>query len=196
MKITRTLYVHRRSAWRAWLKKHHQTAREIWLVYYKKDSGRPRISYNDAINEAICFGWIDSTAKPLNDKSYCQRFSPRRKGSPISELNKARARRLIREGRMAPAGLTSLKDALRQGAVFHKGKIRETRAWREAPDILKALKADPEAWRHYRKFPQTYRRIRTAWIEGARHRPSVFRTRLGYFVRMTSQNKRFGMLRG
>ncbi|HEV8660354.1 MAG TPA: hypothetical protein VGS96_17240, partial [Thermoanaerobaculia bacterium] len=92
----RTLYVHRVSDWRAWLRKHHKTAREIWLVYYRKSSGKPRISYNDAVHEAIAFGWIDSTVKKLDVDRFAQRFTPRRPGSKASEMNKARARRLVR----------------------------------------------------------------------------------------------------
>src|SRR5712692_182914 len=99
-KVTATLYVHRVADWRAWLRKHHKTSREIWLVYYRKDSGKPRISYNDAVDEALCFGWIDSTAKKIDADRTAQRFTPRRPGSPTSEMNKARARRLVREQRM------------------------------------------------------------------------------------------------
>jgi uncharacterized protein YdeI (YjbR/CyaY-like superfamily) len=194
MKITKTLYVHKPKDWRAWLKTNHAKAREIWLVYYKKDSGKPRISYNDAVDEAICFGWIDSTAKTLDKKRYCQRFSPRRHGSLFSELNKARAKRLIQEGRMAPAGLESLKNALGGGARLHRGKIRETRGWKVPDDIRRAMEKVPRAWGNFRKFPVVYQRIRVAFVEGARNRPGMFKTRLNYLVKMSALNKRFGML--
>ncbi|HTI05612.1 MAG TPA: hypothetical protein VL549_09865 [Gemmatimonadales bacterium] len=79
MKIGKTFYAKNAREWRAWLAKHHRRAPEIWLIYYKKASGKPRIPYNDAVDEALCYGWIDSILKPIDDKKYAQRFSPRRK---------------------------------------------------------------------------------------------------------------------
>lgn len=105
MKVTRTLYVHHVADWRAWLRKHHMTSREIWLISYRKSSGKPRLSYNDSVDEALCFGWIDSIQKKIDDDRLAQRFTPRRPGSTTSEMNKARARRLVRERRMTAAGL-------------------------------------------------------------------------------------------
>jgi uncharacterized protein YdeI (YjbR/CyaY-like superfamily) len=110
VKVTRSLYVHRVTDWRAWLRAHHKTRREIWLVYYRKASGKPRISHSDAVDEALCFGWIDSQAAPLDAGRFAQRFTPRRPGSPVSEMNRTRARRLIREKRMTRAGLDALGD--------------------------------------------------------------------------------------
>lgn len=195
MNVTRTLYVHRTLDWRAWLKKNQAKAKEVWLIYYKKGSGKPRLPYNDAVNEALCFGWIDSTVKSLGPDRFCQRFTPRRKGSPCSELNKHRAIRMIREGRMTPAGLAALEGALGDGARVHRGAIRHTRPWKVPPDILKKLKGNKPAWRHFQLFPETYRRIRVHWIDAARNRPAVFKRRLDYFLERTAQNRRFGMLR-
>jgi uncharacterized protein YdeI (YjbR/CyaY-like superfamily) len=187
MKLGRMLDVTSAAAWRRWLEKHHARAAEIWLVYHRKASGRGRISYNDAVDEALCFGWIDSTGKPIDEGRWAQRFTPRRKGSPISELNKTRVRRLAREGRMTPAGLA---------ALAHEPDLHRPRRLTLAPDVAAALRADPAVWRNYRAFPEVYRRIRIAWIEGARKRPDVFRVRLAYFVRMTAKNKRYGMVQG
>lgn len=181
-KLTRTLYVHRVADWRAWLRKHHTSAREIWLVYYRKNSGKPRISYNDAVDEALCFGWIDSTVKKIDADRNAQRFTPRRPGSPTSEMNKARARRLVRERRMTPAGLHAI------------GTLRAPRLVISA-DVKAALERDPAAWQHFRRFPVAYRRIRIAFVEGARGRPAEFRRRLGNLVRRSAKNQRFGMVR-
>ena len=182
MKITRTLYVHRVADWRAWLRKHHKTSRDIWLVYYKKSTGKPRISYNDAVDEALCFGWIDSTQKKLDDDRTAQRYSPRRPGSPTSEMNKARARGLVRERRMTPAGLAAIGSLTAQRLVV-------------APDIKAAFEKNAEAWKHFRRFPIAYRRIRIAFVEGARDRPAEFKRRLRNLVRMSAKNERFGMVR-
>jgi uncharacterized protein YdeI (YjbR/CyaY-like superfamily) len=182
MKVTRTLYVHRVADWRAWLRKHHKTSREIWLVYYRKDSGKPRISYNDSVDEALCFGWIDSTAKKLDADRFAQRFTPRRSGSNTSEMNKARARRLVREKRMTPAGLAAI------------GTLHAPRLVIPA-DIRAAFVRDADAWKHFQRFPASYRRIRVAFVEGARRRPEEFRRRLRNLVRMSAKNERFGMVR-
>jgi len=182
MKVTRTLYVHRAADWRAWLRKHHRTEPEIWLVYYRKAAGKPRISYGDAVDEALCFGWIDSQAAPLDADRFAQRFTPRRPGSPVSELNRARARRLIEAKRMTTAGLAVLGDLRPRRVVV-------------PPDIKAALQADPPAWEHFRRFPATYRRVRIAFVAGARGRPDEFKRRLGHLVRRSAKNERFGTIR-
>src|SRR5436309_15631435 len=112
MDVTETLYVHTAAAWRAWLKKHHATAKEIFLIYYKKHSGRPRISYNDAVDQALCFGWIDSITKTIDENRWAQRFTPRRKCSPLSEMTKARVRRMIREKQITSAARKALASSL------------------------------------------------------------------------------------
>jgi uncharacterized protein YdeI (YjbR/CyaY-like superfamily) len=183
MKLGETLDVRTRSAWRAWLRRNHARKNEIWLMYHAKASGKSSLAYNDAVDEAICFGWIDSTVKKVGSTSRAQRFTPRRKGSPVSEMNKARARRLVREGRMTPIGRVALGSALQREPLV------------VAPDVRRALRAEPGAWARFEKFPAAYRRIRLGFIEGARGRPEIFATRLRYFVRMSAQGKRYGMVR-
>src|SRR5436190_20780518 len=112
MQIGKTLYVSTRRAWRAWLAKHHNTETEIWLIYYKKHSSHPRIPYNDAVEEALCYGWIDSTLKPIDDEKYAQRFTPRKSKAKWSAMNIERMRRLIRQKKVTRAGLTAAKDVL------------------------------------------------------------------------------------
>jgi uncharacterized protein YdeI (YjbR/CyaY-like superfamily) len=177
----RTLDVRTASEWRAWLQAHHATEPEVWLVYHSKASGRPSIAYNDAVDEALCFGWIDSTVRKLGPDSRAQRFTPRRKGSPLSEMNKVRVRRLAEVGRMIPAGMAAAGDVLDEPFSI-------------PPDILARLQADETVWRNFQAFPDSYQRIRIGWIEGARSRPEVFETRLRYFLRMTARNKRYGMV--
>ena len=179
--IGETLDVTDAAAWRAWLQEHHASKDEVWLVFHSKASGRPSISYNDAVEEALCFGWIDSVNKKLDADRRVQRFTPRRPGSPVSEMNKVRAHRLIEAGRMTTAGLSKIQAYLDEPLVL-------------AEDILEALRADPVAWRNFQDFPESYKRIRTGWIEAARPRPQTFRQRLDYFVRMTAKGKRFGMV--
>jgi uncharacterized protein YdeI (YjbR/CyaY-like superfamily) len=182
VKVGRTLYVHRIADWRAWLRKNHKTRREVWLVYYTKASGKPRISYNDAVEEALCFGWIDSQAATLDADRFAQRFTPRRPGSPVSEMNRARVRRLVREKRMTKAGLDAI-GSLRVGRVVIP------------PDVKAALQREPLAWTHFQRFPTAYRRMRVAFVEGARRRPDELKWRLAHLVRRSAKNERFGMIR-
>jgi uncharacterized protein YdeI (YjbR/CyaY-like superfamily) len=184
MKVGDTLDPRTRAAWRNWLRRNHARKKEIWLVYHAKASGRSSISYNDAVDEAICFGWIDSTVKKLDARSRAQRFTPRRMGSPVSEMNRARARRLVRDRRMTAAGRAALGSALRREPLVVAG------------DVRRALRAEPGAWSRFERLPVAYKRIRLGFIEGARGRPEIFTTRLRYFARMTAQGKRYGMVRG
>ena len=107
-----TLHVIHRRDWREWLKKNHKQKKEIWLIYYRKSSGKPRIPYHDAVEEALCFGWIDNLQRGIDEEKYAQRFSHRKIGSRWSQTNLERARRLIKEGKMKPVGLELVKDAL------------------------------------------------------------------------------------
>jgi uncharacterized protein YdeI (YjbR/CyaY-like superfamily) len=179
MDITKTLYVKKRKDWRDWLKNHYKTEKEIWLVYYKIQSGKPRIPYEDAVEEALCFGWIDSTVKPLDDERYAQRFSPRNPKSAYSQPNKERLRMLARKGRVAKDVLASLGNILKE-----KFKV--------PPDILQAIKADPRVWKNFQSYPKAYQRIRIAFVDGSRKRPEEFKKRLNYFIKMTGQNKQIG----
>jgi uncharacterized protein YdeI (YjbR/CyaY-like superfamily) len=193
MEIGKTLYVKDRDKWRRWLEKNHAKASEIWLIYYRKSSGKPRISYNDAIEEALCFGWIDSIAKPIDEISWAQRFTPRRKGSKLSELNKERVRRLIKAKKMTVAGLEKIKHELHPDSLKPNWKPI-VKKYILAKDILDELRKDPVVWKNFQKFPESYKKIRIAWIDSSRRRPEVFKTRLNYFIKMTAKNKRYGML--
>ena len=179
MKVTRTLHVTDRKKWRAWLRKHYKTEKEIWLVYYKKETGKPRIAYNDAVEEALCFGWIDSIVKTLDAKRSAQRFSPRKPKSKYSPANKERLRKLVKQRKVIKEVLETLGDILEEKLEIPK-------------DILKAIKGNKEAWNNFQKFSDAYKRIRIGFIDGARKRPEEFKKRLRYFIKMTEKNKQYG----
>jgi uncharacterized protein YdeI (YjbR/CyaY-like superfamily) len=181
MEIGETLEVSQRSAWRQWLAEHGATAKEIWLVLYKPDSGKAQLTYLDAVEEGLCFGWIDSIAKKLDDERTAQRFSPRRPRSNWTELNKERARRLIAAGLMTEGGYATLPDL-------------SVESFRIPADILAALQADSETWANFQNFPAVYQRIRVGFVEEMRKNPGVFQTRLNNLLRKTKQNKMFGTL--
>jgi uncharacterized protein YdeI (YjbR/CyaY-like superfamily) len=179
MEITKTLRVTNRKDWRKWLRQHYKTEKEIWLVYYKKETGKPRIVYNDAVEEALCFGWIDSIVKTLDEKRTVQRFSPRKPKSKYSAANQERLRKLTKQRKV----IKEVREAL--------GDISEEKF--EIPkDILKVIKANKEAWNNFRKFSDAYKRIRIGFIDGARKRPKEFKKRLRYFIKMTEKNKQYG----
>jgi uncharacterized protein YdeI (YjbR/CyaY-like superfamily) len=174
------LYVTNRKEWRDWLKKHFKSEKEIWLVYYKKHTGKPRIPYNEAVEEALCFGWIDSTVKRIDTERFAQRFSVRNPKSPYSQANQERLRTLIQQGNVAKDVLATLRGLTLEEEF-------------EIPrDILNAIKLNTQAWKNFQGFSESYIRIRIAFIEGARNRPREFAKRLDYFIRMTEKNKQFG----
>jgi uncharacterized protein YdeI (YjbR/CyaY-like superfamily) len=173
------LYVTNGREWRDWLKRHYKSEKEVWLVYYKKHTGEPRIPYNDAVEEALCFGWIDSTVKSVDEDRYAQRFSLRNPKSPYSQANKERLRWLVKQGKVVDGVLATL------------GSLVEDQ-FETPPDILKAIKANKEAWKNFQSFSQPYIRIRIAFIDAARNRPQEFTKRLGYFIEMAEKNRQFG----
>jgi uncharacterized protein YdeI (YjbR/CyaY-like superfamily) len=179
MDITETLYVATREAWRDWLAAHHEAASEIWLVSYRKHTGRPSLPYNDAVEVALCFGWIDSTRKGIDDERYAQRYTPRRAGSAYSQLNRERLARLDTQGLLLPPVREAL-DAIRPEAY-------------EVPeDILAALKADEQAWAFFQTTSPPYQRIRAAYVDAARAKPAEFEKRLRHLVAQTARGKQFG----
>lgn len=175
----RTLYITNRKDWRAWLQKHFDKEKDIWLVYPKKASGKKRIAYNDAVEEALCFGWIDSTVKSLDEDSSIQRFSPRNPKSTYSQLNKERLKWLLEHNLLHPTQLEKAKEIAAEKFVFPE-------------DIIDAIKEDEMAWKNYQLFSDTYKRIRIAYIDKGREHPEEFRKRLNNFINKTRENKRIG----
>ncbi len=179
MNIGKTLYVKNRTQWRTWLEKNHDKASEIWLIYYRKASGKPRMPHNESVEEALCFGWIDSIQKKIDEERLAQRFTPRKPKSNWSTLNLERMKRLIKEKRMTPVGLK-----------YYPGET----VFKIPSDILNEIKKDKETWENFQNFDESYQIIRTGFIEGARSRPEEFKKRLNYFLKKTKESKQFGML--
>ena len=170
------LHVTNRKEWRAWLKKHYKSEKEVWLVYYRKHTGQPRIPYNEAVEGALCFGWIDSTVKSIDEDRFAQRFSPRNPKSRYSQANRERLRALAKQGKVMNEVMATLGDLAEEEF--------------EIPtDILEASK---DAWKNFQGFSQSYIRIRIAFIDAARNRPQEFEKRLRYFIQMAEKNKQFG----
>jgi len=179
MKISKTLYVPDRKSWRGWLRKNFRKEKEIWLVYYRKDAGKPRVPYNDAVEEALCFGWIDSTVKKLDKDRFAQRYSPRIPRSEYSQTNKERLQHLIARGKVRKNILARMGDIAPENYVF-------------PADIMKVLRTNRLAHENFKKFSAPYQRIRIAYIDRARLQPLEFKKRLDNFLKLTEQNKQFG----
>ena len=165
-----------RQMWRDWLAEHFESDKEIWLVLPLKASGKNTISYNDAVEEALCFGWIDGVTGSLDSGHQLRRFTPRRKGSPYSRPNIERLIWLDAQGMIHPKIRESVLPLIQTPYVFPE-------------DIILKLQEDPTVWQNYSSFTEPYRRIRVAYIDAARKRPEEFERRLAHFIRSTAQNK-------
>ena len=169
-------YTNDRSEWRAYLAEHFETASEIWFVFPMKNAGEEGLSYNDAVEEALCFGWIDSINKRLDELHCIRRFSPRKPGSGYSQPNIERLKWLDERGMVHPKIRESVLPVIQAPFVFPE-------------DILDALKQDETVWANYQQFADSYKRIRIAYIDAARKRPEEFQKRLNSFIEKTRHNK-------
>lgn len=155
-----------RGKWRAWLEKHHDEEKGLWLLYYKRGAGKTSITYPEALEEALCYGWIDSVVKKFNEEKYMQRYTPRNPRSMWSASNKERAERLIREGRMTEHGLAKIEAAKRNGSWTRLDVIDRDR---ETPrDLLDALARDAEAGACFEKMPPFFKRLYGFWVDSAK----------------------------
>jgi uncharacterized protein YdeI (YjbR/CyaY-like superfamily) len=183
------LHVTSRDDWRAWLADHYQSETEVWLLYYKKHTGRLRIPYEHAVEVALCFGWIDSIVKRVDDETFAQKFTPRRDHTNWSALNKQRVRKLIQEGRMTDAGLAKIDLAILDEKAAAKPSKRDL----AVPRFVKqALMASPKAWEYFRKLAPSYRRNCVAWIMDAKKEETRER-RLREVVALLEKNKKLGL---
>jgi uncharacterized protein YdeI (YjbR/CyaY-like superfamily) len=154
-----------RKAWREWLEKNHASSNGVWLVYAKKDSGFPSLTYNDAVEEALCFGWIDSKINPIDENYYMQVFTPRKPQSAWSALNKTRVDRLLAGGLMTAAGLAAVETAKKSGAWDAMKQVEELTI---PPDLEKAIRANAEARRHWVTYSPSRRKAVLYRLAGAK----------------------------
>lgn len=173
-----------RAEWRTWLEENHAKVPGIWLIYYKKASGKPTVSYADAVEEALCVGWIDSRPNTIDDESYKQFFSPRKPKSPWSKLNKSRIERLIKQGLMRPAGLEVIKTSKEDGSWNAYDKIEDL----TVPAELKtALLNNPAAHKNFESFGNSSKKQILWYIESAK-RPETRQKRIEQIVASAAQN--------
>ncbi len=170
--------------WRAWLGKHHASSPGVWVVFYKGADAAKSIAYEDAVREALCFGWIDSLIRRLDDERYVRKFTPRTAGSKWSELNRKRWMELKRTGLLTPAGLASAPT----------GNTYATRpTLPELPSyIAKVFKADPKAWSFFQQLAPTYRRQFIGWIHTAKQ-TATRQKRMSESVALLAARKKLGL---
>ncbi len=174
-----------RAAWRAWLVEHHRTSKGVHLVTWRRPTGRARVEYEEAVEEALCVGWIDSTLRRLDPDRTMQWFAPRRPGSPWARSNKERVTRLVATGQMLPAGLSAVKEAKRTSAWTI---LDEVEALIVPDDLGEALDGHPPARRHWDTASRSTRQRLLWWIRQAK-RPETRAKRIRETAEMASRNE-------
>ncbi len=188
MEMARTFYAPDRAAWRAWLQEHHAVESEVWLVYYKRHTGQASVPYDDSVEEALCFGWVDSLIQRIDEERYARLFTPRRAESQWSESNKTRVRRLVAEGRMTEAGMARVDFPLDEPP--EPPPPRREAALSES--LLATLQENAVAWEQFNRLPPSHRRNYAGWIMSAKKEETRQR-RLAEAIEMLAQGKRLGM---
>jgi uncharacterized protein YdeI (YjbR/CyaY-like superfamily) len=186
MEITQTLYVTDRGKWRSWLEENYDSQDEIWLIYYKKHSGRPRIPYDDAVEEAICFGWIDSIIQKIDEEKFAQKFTPRKNTRKWSDANKKRVKKMIRQSRMTEAGLAKIHESVDLEASESRPELEIP------PEFQEALEANDKAREFFNNLAPSYRRQYIGWISSGK-RAETRRKRVKEAIELLEQNKKLGM---
>jgi uncharacterized protein YdeI (YjbR/CyaY-like superfamily) len=174
-----------RKEWRAWLMKHHANVREAWLLHYKKGAATRSLTYEEAVEEALCFGWIDGLLRSIDDETYALRYSPRKPRSTWSEINKRRAERLIKHGQMSAAGLAKIAEAQANGE-WEAATIRENVTMIPV-DLLRELKKN-KAWGAFRNWPASRKKQYLSWLSSAK-KPETRRKRVRTIVEMATGNE-------
>jgi uncharacterized protein YdeI (YjbR/CyaY-like superfamily) len=189
MKMAKTVHMTDARRWRAWLAANHAKQKEVWLVFFKKHTGRPNIAYEDAVCEALCFGWIDSLIQRIDDDSYARKFTPRADNDKWSALNKARVARMVKAGRMTPAGLAKAGDLKSKPTA---APPRLPKDLPPPPDLVAALRREPRAWSNFQALAPSYRRRYVGWIIIAK-KEETRRKRIAEAVRLLARNQKLGL---
>jgi uncharacterized protein YdeI (YjbR/CyaY-like superfamily) len=165
--------------WRAWLSQHHANTPELWVGFYKAQSGRPSITWPQAVDEALCFGWIDGQRRSVDSSSYAIRFTPRRAGSNWSAVNVARVRAMTKEGRMRPEGLKAFEARAAEKTGVYSYENRQMAELNSAEE--KRFKAQTKAWAFFKAKAPSYRSAAVWWVVSAK-RPETRQKRLSTLI--------------
>jgi len=191
MKMLKTLHVNNRTEWRMWLEKHYKSESELWLVFYKKHTSKPNVSYGEAVEEALCFGWIDSLIQKIDEDTYARKFTPRKSGSKWSALNKHRVAKLTKEGRMTEAGKATMRFIDKEDD-YGRTPRQKLLQLIPPPFLRQALQNNRKAWRNFQQLAPSYQRNYVAWISAAKTNDTRNK-RIEEATMLLSQNKKLGM---
>jgi len=169
-----------------WLEKNHATATELWVGFYKKDSGKPSITWPESVDQALCFGWIDGIRKGVDEISYQIRFTPRRRGSIWSAINIKRAKELVRQKQMQPTGSKAFAARIENKSGIYSYEQRSTELSQPYANLLKKNKA---AWNFFEKQPPSYRKMIGWWIISAKKEETRM-VRLAKLISESAKGKR------
>lgn len=184
------LCVRNRDEWREWLRKNHDSAGYVWLVYYKQHTRKPSISYEDSVEEAICFGWIDGVIKRIDDERCARKFMPRKSKSRWSESNKKRAEKMMKAGRMTEAGMSRAREAKESGEWFKQPVLRKALV---IPAFMQdVLAKNKRALAYFNGLADSYKRQYVAWISNAK-RDETRNKRLAEAITLLEQNRKLGL---
>ena len=178
--------VENREQWHQWLLENHDKVKSVWLAYYKPISGKTRVSYDDAVDEAICFGWVDSKPNTLDEFRSIQFYAPRNPKSNWSKVNKLRVEKLIAENRMHPSGLAAVTAAKANGTWDALNEVEEMII---PEDLKSALAVNPDAERYFMEFPRSSKKNILEWIYNAKQ-PETRNKRIQETVTLAAQNIR------
>ena len=189
MEKTEELHFVVRRDWRSWLEKNHETKKEAWLIFCKKHTGKPNISYDEAVEEAICLGWIDSIAKRIDDEKFTRKFTPRKPNSNWAESNKKRATKMISERKMTRAGLESVMQAKNRGGWNRAHPVRKGLV---IPGYFeRALKSNEKASNSFNRLGASYKRQYIGWVNSTK-KEETRKRRLTEVIRVLEKGEKLG----
>jgi len=187
----KTIEMKDRAAWRAWLTENQDGVDEIWLIFYKKESGIPGIEYGEALDEALCFGWVDSLIRKIDEQTYARKFTPRKDESQWSVVNKRRVEQLIRDGLMTEHGLRKVEAAKRSGRW--DAPVQRPKFDLSMPaEFAEALRSHPQAEAAFNRLAPTHQKQYLLWIVTAK-RPETRARRIVEAVQMLGEGKKLGL---
>ncbi len=178
-------------AWRDWLGENRDTSEGIWLVFRKKGTGPIPFTYDEALDEALCHGWVDSLIKAIDDREYVRKFTPRKETSNWSEVNKKKVGELVAQGRMTPRGM-ALVEAAKKNGMWDRGVERPEISGEIPAALLEAFRENPAAKKNYDGMKQTHRRQYHIWINSAKREETV-RKRVQEAIRLLEKGEMLGL---
>jgi uncharacterized protein YdeI (YjbR/CyaY-like superfamily) len=184
------LCVSDRDGWRRWLEENHKVKKEVWLIFYKVGTGKPSLSYDGTVEEALCYGWIDSTIKKIDADRYARKFTPRKPVSKWSMSNIARIEKMVKEGKMAESGLSIIEQSKINGKLVIDAPL--PKELEPPPYMMNALAANIIALKNFNKLPKSHKRQYIGWLLEAK-KDETKKRRLQEIIKLLEADKKLGL---